>query len=109
MVDKKVLNQKELKKDLANFKKLLRKERVDFESIYLFGSYAKKKQHDFSDIDLAVVSQDFGHDYIEESVLLNRLADKTNILIEAHPLNPNQLKDPYSTFSEEIKKYGVKI
>lgn len=108
MVKKKILNSKELNKVIKKYKKSLKKEKIDFSAIYLFGSYAKEKQHDWSDIDLAVVSDSFGDDYTKESVLLNRIADKINFLIQAHPFNSKHLRDPYSTLAQEIRKYGKK-
>lgn len=109
MVNKKILNTQELNQVIKSYKKSLQKEKVDFNAIYLFGSYAKEKQHDYSDIDLAVVSDDFGKDFTKESVLLNKIADKVNLLIQAHPFNSEQIQDKYSTFASEIRKYGKKI
>lgn len=109
MVKKKILNSKELNQTIKDYKESLKKEKVKFKTIYLFGSYAKEKQHEWSDIDLAVVSDNFGNDYTKESVLLNRIADKINFLIQAHPFNSKQLRDPYSTVASEIRKYGKKF
>ena len=44
------------------------------DSAYLFGSHAKGKSNQWSDIDLAVVSPDFSEDLHEERLVLMRLA-----------------------------------
>ena len=78
-------------------------------SAYLFGSFAKGNPHKDSDIDVCIVSQDFGKDYIDEMVALRMIALKTDTSIEPVPLTPTDLADPYSSFSSEIRNTGVQI
>ncbi|MBI4262372.1 nucleotidyltransferase domain-containing protein [Candidatus Uhrbacteria bacterium] len=92
-----------------DFKKLLKRKRLPFRALYLFGSYAKLKHRAWSDVDIAVVSNRFGKDFVRESVTLNALADTINPLIQAHPIHPSHLKDKYSTLAEEIRRHGKKI
>jgi len=91
------------------FKKKLSASGIPVQSVYLFGSYARGNPRLWSDIDVAVVSARFGKDFTKESVLLNRIADTINPLIEAHPLHPRDLSDPWSTFSQEILKTGKRV
>jgi len=93
----------------VRLKKQLSASGIPVQSVYLFGSYAKGTPRAWSDIDVAVVSARFGKDFTKESVLLNRIADGINPLIEAHPLHPRDLADRWSTFSQEILKTGKKI
>lgn len=109
MVRKKIYTTKEIKKIISNYKELLKDEGIKFENLYLFGSYAKAKPHDWSDIDIAVVSKKFGKDFFVEQMLLDKIADKVNYSIEPHPFSPSDLKDKWSTLALEIKKYGKKI
>lgn len=109
MAPKQLLTPREVKQTLRSYKRLLKKKRVPFTALYLFGSYAKKKQRMWSDIDVAVISPRFGKDYIEESVALNTIADHIHPLIQAHPLHPSYLDDAFSSFAAEIKKYGKKF
>ena len=44
------------------FVKELEKEKLQIEKVFLFGSYAKNTANEWSDIDLAVVSDDFTGD-----------------------------------------------
>jgi len=56
--------------------------RVD--SIYLFGSYARGMADPESDIDLLVVSPDFGDDPVENQLLLRRARRSLDYRIEPH-------------------------
>jgi predicted nucleotidyltransferase len=76
---------------------------------YLFGSYAKGNFHKDSDIDICIVSNNFGNDYIKESVDLRKLAFGIDIRIEPIPFTPEDLNDKYSTLASEIKKHGILI
>ena len=76
---------------------------------YLFGSYAKGNAKDWSDIDICVVSKDFGKDYFDEMAYLHKLADSIDDRIEPHPRTQEDLNDPYDIFANEIRKHGIKI
>lgn len=77
--------------------------------ILLFGSRANGKPRPDSDIDIAVVSPDFGKDRFEEGVKLNTLAHKINPLIEAIPVSTDKYLevDSISPIIHEIKKTGI--
>jgi predicted nucleotidyltransferase len=77
--------------------------------IVLFGSHAKNLAGPHSDIDLAVISRDFGKDRFQEGSLLSRVAVKVHPDIEALPIG---LKDflapaPISPILSEIKTSGT--
>jgi predicted nucleotidyltransferase len=103
MLEKRVKN---LTKLLADFIGELQKEiRVD--RVYLYGSYARNSERDFSDIDVAVISPDFEggteHDYL----ILGNAALKINPLIEAKPYRPEDLKNLSSAeFLAEVLRTG---
>lgn len=63
--------------------------------VYLFGSYASGKIHKWSDIDLAIVSEDFEHmdEYIA-MVILSKLRQNIDYSIEAIPLTPDDIRNP---------------
>lgn len=109
MAPKKRLTQREVHNVVRRYKHHLHKENIPFTMLYLFGSYAKKNTHDWSDVDVAVVGKQFGKNYIKESVRLNTIADRVHPLLEAHPCTPAILDDPYSTFADEIRTHGKKI
>jgi len=109
MVRKKVYTNKEVKKIISEYKELLKKEDIEFNKIYLFGSYAKNRPRDWSDIDVAVVSKKFGRDSFKEQLLIDRIADRVSYAIEPHPFHPRDLKDKWSSLAFEIKKHGIEI
>lgn len=106
MVRKKIYTIKEVKKTIHKYKKLLEKEGIKFDKIYLFGSYAKNCPRQWSDIDVAIVSKEFGKDLFNKQLLLDRIADKVSYAIQPHPFHPRDLEDKWSSLSLEIRKYG---
>lgn len=109
MAPKKILTLGEVRKKLREYKKRLRKVGVQVGALYLFGSYAKKNPRPWSDIDVAVVSDMLGKDFVRESVLLNRVADEVHPFIQAHPFHPRDLRDKFSTVAAEIRRHGRKV
>lgn len=76
-------------------------------SAYLFGSYAKDKFTEDSDIDLAVVIKDLKNKY-EKQVKLMILGSKFDSRIEPHPFDVKDF-DASNPFANEIMKTGIKI
>jgi len=56
------------------------------DKIILFGSYARGHADEASDIDLAVLSDNFGKDSIEEMMTLSKLSWQVSDRIESIPL-----------------------
>lgn len=75
--------------------------------IYLFGSYAKDNYNEDSDIDIAVVFEDYD-DLMDIQLELMRLRRKIDSRIEPHPFREInfQLSNP---IVNEILKYGQEI
>lgn len=78
-----------------------------FFKIYLFGSYAKDNYNEDSDIDIAVVFEDYD-DLMDIQLELMRLRRKIDSRIEPHPFREIdfQLSNP---IVNEILKYGQEI
>ena len=90
----------EIKAQLILLRERMRDENVHLDGAILFGSRAKGTSTPDSDIDLAIISRDFGKDRHNESVLLQRLcydlipyADLVPVgvadYLDPHPLSPN--------------------
>lgn len=94
---------------INKFVELLKQQGVNISKIILFGSYAKGRATPDSDIDVVVVSNQFGQDTAEEMMLLRKIALKVDSHIEPVPLSPDDLSDKYSSFSQEIKRYGIDV
>jgi len=76
---------------------------------YLFGSYARGNATQHSDIDVCVVSNSFGNDYIQEMVDLRKISLQVDSRIEPIPLHPRDMNDPLSSLVSEIQKNSVTI
>lgn len=81
---------------------------IRINAVYLFGSYAKKKEHEWSDIDIAVISPDFTKSRLEERIRLTVIANEIDSRIEPVPFRPNTFieDDPLVW---EIKSTGIPI
>jgi len=66
MIDKIILKKQGILNEIEDYIKVLIKNKINPEKIILYGSYAKGKAHQYSDIDIAVISDQFGKDEIEE-------------------------------------------
>jgi len=77
-------------------------------SMYLFGSYAKGNYSEDSDIDIAVIGNNFVGDPIEDTLKLMRIRRKVDNRIEPHPFNSSDF-DLTNPFVREIVSTGRKI
>ena len=89
----------------------LRKESIWADMIILFGSQAKGNPQKESDIDIAVISRNFGKNKLYEGATLDRVAAKIDTRIEALPFSLKEYRDPrnISPILHEIKAHGVCI
>jgi predicted nucleotidyltransferase len=88
---------------------LLKQRGVDVSKVILFGSYAKGTAKPESDIDIAVVSSQFGKNNLKEMMFLRRIALKVDSHLEPLPFSPKDMNDRYSTLAQEIIKHGITI
>jgi len=87
---------------------------IRIDQAYLFGSYAKGTWIKTSDVDLVVVSPDFGNmPFTERLDMVNELQWKLNIrpFIEVIPLTPEELevKLRESAVLRDASKYWIKV
>lgn len=109
MVFKTILTKKDIRKISSDFKHLLKKSGVEVQGFILFGSYAKGHPHPWSDLDICVLSRQFGKRDFDDMAKISKLGKQVNYLIESHPLNPNDLRRGVHPLAEEIKRTGKKI
>jgi uncharacterized protein len=109
MFRKKAAIDRQVRDLILVYRKVLREHDIHVTQMVLFGSHAKGDANEWSDIDLAVISPDFGRDYCSDRVRLMKLARRTSTMIEPHPLHPNDLNDRWSTLSAEIRRHGVTV
>ena len=95
---------------LRRFQKTLKAEGIQIDKIILYGSYASGKFHKDSDIDVAIVSPDFGVDRFEEGVKLFRIACKIDPRIEPIPISLESYQnDNWIPLIYEIKEKGIEL
>ncbi len=86
----------------------LASKRIRINQVYIFGSSARGERHEWSDIDLVVVSPDFSGDSFEDSKMLFPFILQVDRSIEVHPFRPDDFS-PKNPFVREIMDTGVKI
>jgi predicted nucleotidyltransferase len=74
-------------KIIRRFVKELKHRDISVDRIVLYGSYVRGQARPDSDIDIAVVSKNFGKDRVEEGMLLFRIAGKIDPRLEPVPIS----------------------
>ena len=94
---------------IARYIQLIKEKYSDIESAYLFGSYAKGKSTDDSDIDLALIFTQLDDSRrFEMQVQLMLLAAQIDSRIEPHPISHEDFNSG-NPFVIEIKKTGIEV
>lgn len=83
--------------------------KMPIDSAYLFGSYVKGSPKPYSDVDVAVVSPDFGKNYINETVFLMDAFESTGLMVEPHVFTRDEYREATEgTFLyNEIMQKGI--
>jgi predicted nucleotidyltransferase len=76
--------------------------------VYLFGSYAKGSADEWSDIDLALVTDYFMGDSFDFRFTLTKLARSIDPDIEPHPYLTSEFNES-NPIASEILKTGVRV
>ncbi len=76
--------------------------------VILFGSYSTGRQHEHSDIDVAIVSPDFTGDRIEDQFRLMKYRRGVDLRIEPMPFRPEEFM-PLDPFVRSIVETGVVV
>jgi predicted nucleotidyltransferase len=76
-------------------------------NIFLFGSAAQNKTHEWSDIDIAIVCQPFLSSKYDERRLFNRTARKIDVRAEVVCLHPQDFENRYFTLAKEVQRHGI--
>lgn len=101
MVDEKIINA--IKDFIAQLKN-----EININSVYLFGSYVKGTNKEYSDIDVAIVSDSFRGSALIDIERILTLTKNINRMIEPHPFRTEDFtKD--NPFVEEIISTGIKL
>lgn len=94
---------------LTKYLDLIKDKFPEIESAYLFGSYAKGKSTEDSDIDLALIFTNLDDSKrFDIQVQLMLLAAKIDSRIEPHPISHEDFNSG-NPFVAEIKKTGIEL
>jgi len=99
----------EIKKVIALYIKELEKLGIGVSQIILYGSYAKGKPKEYSDIDIAVVSPAFKKlDIFERQEILSKAHHNFGEPLEPIGLTPEQIKEKRG-FAREVVDKGIVV
>jgi uncharacterized protein len=101
---------REIAQTIKKFQRALEEQGIAVTKIILYGSFAAGKSHSDSDIDIAIVSPDFGKNRFKEGVKLFQMAYKIDPRIEPVPISLDSYKkDTWLPLIYEIKKNGIEL
>ena len=81
---------------------------INISKVILFGSQIKGTAHEWSDIDLAVVSDDFQGIRFYDNQKIMRAKLNTSYDLEIHPYRPEDFTED-NPFVQEILSHGIRI
>ena len=97
-----------VRKIIDNYLEALRANHVPIEQAVLFGSYAQGKYKEWSDIDIALVSEIFEGKRFEDRGKIRKINLSVSSDLEVLPYRPEDFT-PADPFVREILETGVKI
>ena len=105
-------DKRKIKKEIADIIEkyvAIIKVNYDVVAIILFGSYAKGTEHEDSDIDIAVITDDIKTDTFDEEVKLMILRKGIDYRIEPHIITVEDYENDETPFVVEVKKTRIKV
>lgn len=84
-------------------------ENYNVEAIIVFGSYAKGTEHEDSDIDIAIITDDIKNDVFDEEINLMGLRKGIDYRLEPHIIRINDYKNRSTPFIQEVIDTGIKV
>lgn len=100
----------EIRAIILKYVEVLTQKGIHVEKVVLYGSYASGNVRSGSDLDIAIVSSDFGKDRFEEGKMLLQTAWRIDPRIEAVPISSESYeKDTWIPLIYEIRKKGIEI
>jgi predicted nucleotidyltransferase len=82
--------------------------RVDKTLVY--GSLATNRDTADSDLDVAVISSDFGHDRYKEGTLLNQIAWRIDSRLHPVPISSDSFQnETWIPLVHEIRRHGLEV
>jgi len=102
--------EKAIQQIIKAFIQELKKRKIKVAKVILYGSRASGRFHEYSDIDVAVVSPDFGKDRYREGAKLFEIACAIDPRIEPVPISLSSYEnDTWIPIIYEIRKNGIEL
>lgn len=89
--------------EIKSYLSLLHDKDIPVLQVYLFGSYTKGKADEWSDIDLAIVTERFIGDSFDFKFMLTKLARNIDPDIEPHPYLASEFNNTHPVAAEILR------
>lgn len=97
------------KKIVKQYAQALKAMHYPFQAIYLFGSQVKGTAHQWSDIDVAVVSNRLQRHYDANRLALWKARRNIDLRIEPHGFTVKDFANDANPMAYEIRHTGIKV
>ena len=84
-------------------------EKYQVKAIILFDSYAKGTEHEDSDIDIAIITDDIENNIFDEELNLMKLRRNIDTRIEPHLIRIEDYRNIETPFIQEVIDTGIKV
>lgn len=98
----------EVKNTIDNYLRALSRNNITINHAILFGSYATGKHYKWSDIDIALVSDIFSGNRIEDKDKIRKITLSVSSELEIIPFSPAEFNSR-NPFVKEILKTGIRL
>ncbi len=97
-----------INKTINKYLQVLSHNNIPIQQAILFGSYATGKHQEWSDIDIALVSDIFAGDRIDDKDKIRSITLSVSSAIEVIPFTPDDFNSQ-NPFVKEILKTGIRL
>ena len=97
-----------VKNTIDSFLQELNRNNIPIKEAILFGSYASGSNKEWSDIDIAIVSEVFQGDRIDDKDKIRKITLSISSEIEIMPFSPSDFNSQ-NPFVKEILRTGIKL
>ena len=95
---------------VKKFVKELQDKGLHLRKVYLFGSYARNEQRQYSDIDVALVADEFQSiSFLDLNYFIDISIKQSYTMLELHTYNTAYFQEGDPFINEEIKPKGIVI
>ena len=98
-----------IKQEIRKLVSMLEKDNILVQKIILFGSYANNNPTEWSDVDVALISDDFCGIRFYDIEKIAPYLIQVEPSIEVHPYRTDEFDEDKSFFVHEILKNGMEI